>query len=98
MTRLPVPGPIVSAGPFQSEAQALGVPAVREAYEAARQSSRRGMMSARNHRMLCKALTDAGVDVGEYDHRIIAWLAGWEPQTCVVIAGLITRASKAGRP
>ena len=92
MTRLPVPGPAVSAGPFQSEAQARAVPAVRAAYDATH--ARRGELARHNHRMLCKALTDAGVDVGEYDHRIIVWLAGWEPQTCAVFAGLITRAHR----
>ncbi len=35
----------------------------------------------------------AGVELGAYDRRIVAWLAGWEPQTCAVVAGLITRAT-----
>jgi hypothetical protein len=94
VTRLPGPGPSVSSGPFQTEAQARSIPAVREAYDAAHE--RRGELARHNHRMLCTALTGAGVDVGEYDHRIIIWLAGWEPQMCAVLAGLITRASKAG--
>jgi hypothetical protein len=32
------------------------------------------------------------VELGAYDHRILVWLAGWEPTICAVIAGLITRA------
>jgi len=95
MTRLPVPGEPVLSGPFQSEHQAGAVPAVREAYAAGHQ--RRGEMTRHNHRMLCSALTRAGVDVGEFDHAIVVWLTQWEPQTVAVIAGLITRASKAGQ-
>lgn len=34
--------------------------------------------------------------VGAFDARILAWLAGWEPETCAVIAGLVTRAHAAG--
>ena len=30
--------------------------------------------------------------IGGYDLKILAWLAGWEPQVCAVVAGLITRA------
>ena len=33
---------------------------------------------------------------GAYDHRILTWLAGWEPQICAVVAALITRAHAAG--
>jgi hypothetical protein len=37
------------------------------------------------------------VYLGAYDHRIIEWLTGWEPSTCAVIAGLISRAHAAGQ-
>lgn len=47
-------------------------------------------------RLLEGACGAAGVKLGAYDHRILVWLAGWEPQMCAVIAGLITRASRAG--
>jgi hypothetical protein len=36
------------------------------------------------------------VKLGAFDHRIVLWLAGWEPSTCAVIAGLIARAHEAG--
>jgi hypothetical protein len=39
----------------------------------------------------------AGVQLGAYDHRILIWLTAWEPATCAVIAGLITRAHAAGQ-
>ena len=35
----------------------------------------------------------ARVQPGDWDHRVLAWLAGWEPATCAVIAGLICRAA-----
>jgi len=34
----------------------------------------------------------AGVGMGAFDARILAWLAEYEPETCVVIAGLVSRA------
>ena len=36
--------------------------------------------------------------LGAYDRRILGWLARWEPTTCAVVAGLITRASLARDP
>lgn len=35
----------------------------------------------------------AGVEPGAFERRILAWLAGREPETCAVIAGLIGRAA-----
>jgi hypothetical protein len=52
-------------------------------------------MDPHNARMLEDACTAAGVELGAYDRRIIAWLAGWEPQTVAVICGLISRARNA---
>ena len=45
--------------------------------------------------MLLDALAAAGVYLGAYDHRIVEWLAGWEPQTVAVIAGWVQRAGQA---
>ena len=45
---------------------------------------------------LIEACQDAGVRLGVYDRRILAWLAGWEPETVQVIAGLIRRAAQGG--
>jgi hypothetical protein len=85
------------SGPFDTEDQARALPAVRAAYDAAHNSPRRGVMTEHNHRMLCEAATAAGVELGAYDHRILQWLAGYEPQTCAVLAGIISRARVAGR-
>jgi hypothetical protein len=88
----------VAAGPVETEAQARALPAVRAIYEAARASSRRGAMGEGNHRLLCEALSAAGVDdLGSYDHCIVTWLANWEPQVVAVIAGWVTRARTAGQ-
>ena len=47
--------------------------------------------------MLVNACVMAGVELGAFDRRVLAWLSGWEPESAVVIAGLITRAHAAGR-
>lgn len=47
---------------------------------------------AANAALIVAACTEAGVYLGAYDERIIHWLAGYEPATCAVVAGLISRA------
>jgi hypothetical protein len=42
-------------------------------------------------------LAAAGVELGAYDERIVAWLAGWEWSTVAVIASWIVRAATAER-
>ena len=89
-TRVPdLPG---EAGPFETESEVRHTSAVRAVYEAFRAAPGQGRMQAPNHRMLEEACEAAGVELGAYDHRILLWLAGWEPATCAVVAGLITRA------
>jgi hypothetical protein len=44
--------------------------------------------------LLMKACADAGVSLGSYDERILAWLAGFEDGPCAVIAGLVSRANR----
>jgi hypothetical protein len=87
-------GPV--PGPSGTEQQALDLPAVQASYAAARASRRRGVMTEHSHQLLDEACTAAGATPGAYDHRILTWLAGWEPQTCAVAAALITRAHAAG--
>lgn len=84
-------------GPYETEDDARLIRAVRVVYEAARASDRRGAMDELNHRMLDEACTAAGVELGAYDHRILLWLAVFEPQMCAVFAGLIHRAREAGK-
>ncbi len=49
-----------------------------------------------SHRLLEDACRAAGAELGAFDHRILLWLAGFEPATVAVVAGLITRAHEAG--
>lgn len=45
---------------------------------------------------LRQACAGAGVELGAYDERILAWLATYEPATVQVVIGLISRAHAAG--
>lgn len=93
------PAPDVTAGPFVSEAQARALAAVREAFADAHASDRGGVLAEHGTRMIADACAAAGVEPGAYGQRVIGWLAGVaEPHQCAVIADLITRAAKAGRP
>jgi hypothetical protein len=83
-------------GPFQTEREASNHPAVQAVYGAFDRDPGAGKMAAHNYRMLTAACTAAGVELGDYDSRILTWLANWEPATCAVIAGIITRASQGG--
>ena len=47
--------------------------------------------------VLARALQGAGVELGDYDQRIMSWLSGWEESVCAVIAGWITRAGERPR-
>jgi hypothetical protein len=86
--------------PLETERQAMELPAVRAVYEAFDADPGAGKMTPHNFLMLVRACEAAGVDLGSpssYDRRILAWLAGWEPETCAVVASLITRARAAGK-
>lgn len=88
-----------SAGPFDTEGQARDLPAVRAVYAAFDRDHGTGKMAPHSYLMLISACEAAGVEMGAYDKRILAWLAGYEPQTCAVICGLISRAAEAaGKP
>ncbi len=45
-------------------------------------------------KQMTDACSTAGVEVGDYDRRVLEWLAGWEPATVQVVADLIRRAAK----
>jgi hypothetical protein len=91
-----------SAGPFETERQAAELPSVRAVYEAMREwtgpvtSEQREAIDAMTSALIISECERAGVRLGAYDARIVAWLGNWEPQTCAVIAGLIRRAYAAG--
>ena len=78
-------------GPFETEHQALAGSAVRAVYRAhdvGTTSLRDGAAD-----LLLVACEQAGVTLGAYDRRILIWLAGFEPQAAVAVAGIITRAA-----
>jgi hypothetical protein len=78
-------------GPFETEREAASSPAARAVYDAFDRNPHVGGMAVHNHRMLCEAVTGAGVELGSYDHQVLVWLAGFEPQTCAAVAGIIRR-------
>ena len=81
-------------GPFETEREAAG--ATRHIYD-----TEPGTWRGGSHRLMCEALTDAGVELGAFDHQIVTWICGYEPSAVAVIASLIRRAhqaGKAGRP
>ncbi len=82
--------------PYESEREARA--AVANIYDLMHASTERGTGSRENFLLLVKACEAAQVGLGSptsYDRRILAWLAGFEPETCAVVAGLITRARQA---
>jgi hypothetical protein len=83
-------------GPFETERQVRELPGVRAVYAAFGAGPGVGGMAAHNERMLRESCVAVGVVLGAFDARIVSWLAGWEPGTCAVIAGLISRAYAAG--
>jgi hypothetical protein len=82
------------AGPFGTEAEAraaakaLGGPP-EPGWSILSEGQRRLMLEVE-----CEA---AGVELGDYDARILRWLADWEDGICAVVVGLVTRAHAAGR-
>lgn len=87
-------------GPFETEQQARETPEVRAVWAVFDAEPGTGKMAPHNYLMLVSACEAAGVDLGgpsSYDRQILAWLAGWEPQTCAVVAGLISRGHAAGQ-
>ncbi len=74
-------------GPYETERQAAD--AARHIYDSPPGT---GAWGTGSHKLMEDACTAARVKLGAYDQRILLWPAGWEPSTCAVVAGLITRA------
>jgi hypothetical protein len=85
----PVPAPHHASGPFETDYEA-------RASVGHILSSPAEAMTDGNLRLLEGACQAADIELGRWDHRIVVWLAGWEPSTVAVIAGLIARAYDAG--
>lgn len=80
-------------GPYDTSEQVRLLPAVRAVYEAMDPTAEPGAGTGECEKLLLDACERAGVTLGAYDARIVRWLAGGEPETCAVIAALITRAA-----
>ena len=80
--------------PYETERQArAGVAGV---YAHGARSSQRGVMGQANLACLREACDRTNVTLGVFDARILAWLAGLEPETCAVVTGQVTCAYTAG--
>jgi hypothetical protein len=82
-------------GPYDTNAEAMAD--ARPVYDAYRATYERGLMDRTNAGRLGEALAAAQVELGAYDERIVAWLAGWEPEVVQVVIGWIERAHRQGR-
>jgi hypothetical protein len=85
---------VAATAPYETERQAAAD--VAGIYAQCDRSNRRGVMSEANLAYLRDACERARVSLGAFDDRILAWLANWEPETCAVIVGMVTRAYAAG--
>jgi hypothetical protein len=84
-------------GPYDTEDQAAAEP-LTAAWQSLPRSGNPGG-DARDLKLshLREACADAGVELGRYDTRILAWLATYEPTTVQVVIGVISRAHAAGQ-
>jgi hypothetical protein len=89
--------PVTATGPFGTEREVRELAAVQAIYRAFGADLGAGRMAPHNPRLLGEACAAAGVGLGAYDARILDWLAGSGPETCAVIAELISRAHDAGK-
>jgi hypothetical protein len=80
-------------GPYNTRDEAAVHPEVRRIHAIMQASPDRGTCDVENQRVLKHACEAADVQLGTYDLRIMRWLAGWEPEICIVVAGLIARAA-----
>jgi hypothetical protein len=81
-------------GPFDTREQARdAVRGIYAIFHEAEPPSGPVNLKAANLALLTEAVNIAGIGTGDYDERILDWLAGWEPEICAVIAGLIIRAA-----
>ena len=85
-------------GPFETEQQARETPEVQAVYAAFSADPGVGKMAAHTHRLLMAACTEAGVSLGAFDRRVLAWLSGWEPETAAVIGTDRPGAGRRGHP
>ncbi|GAA2691076.1 MULTISPECIES: hypothetical protein [Nonomuraea] len=91
-----------SFGPYDSEAQTRREPLateIRALHESGqlRSGDPDRLVDAVQKKHLLDFCEQAGIDLGVYDVRVLAWLAGRDPSAVQVVLGLISRAYEAGR-
>lgn len=90
-------------GPFATDREARQHPAaaaiIRSLMPAFCAAPREALASSthQNAQLITETCETWGVELGEYDRQLIRWLGGWETETCLVVAGLVERAARAGR-
>ena len=89
-------------GPYGNEGEALAAPLYQEVNALHRAGRVRSgdpdrLVMGTVYRHIAEACDAAGVELGAFDRRTLAWLAGWEPSTVQVVIGLIIRAHAAGK-
>lgn len=80
-------------GPFGTEAEAA---AAARALAGPPDPGRPILSPEQRLRMLTKACEEAGVTLGAYDTRFVAWLSGWGDGFSGVFAGIVDQAHTAG--
>lgn len=81
-------------GPYDTEQQAAAEPMPRR-WAGLRHAGRPGCeIRDLKRQALLDACAAAGVQLGNYDRRVLDWLAGWEPTVVQAIAGIISRANR----
>lgn len=89
-------------GPYETEQQAWAEPMPRELRalhddDLIRSGDPDHVARDAVLRHLLAACDESGVELGVFDHRILAWLADGEDSSAQVVIGLIRRAYAAGR-
>lgn len=90
------------SGPYRTESEALAEPMPTRVTNLHRAGLvRSGDPDRRVHNTVTQALFDAcasaGVELGDYDKRILGWLANWETSAAQVVLDMVVRAHSAGK-
>jgi hypothetical protein len=83
--------------PLETEDQARSLPAAQSAWAHYEAALAPGAAPDPNLAMLTGACDEAAAALGAFDLSTLTWLADFTPETCAVVASLITRAHEAGR-
>lgn len=86
--------PEIPTGPIESEPRIDRAPLQPGPYT----DEMRAQDLRESRAIILDELAAAGVELGAYDRRIIAWLANWEDSTLIAIASWIKRAHATGKP